>query len=91
MKRLHQLVIPNVAAEWRTIADYLEFTLPTIKVIEEQYRNDPIKCCAEMFRQWLSSDYGVRPKTWSVLIKTLKEIEQLSTAAKEIEQNLKCT
>ena len=90
MKRLHQLVIPNVAAEWKTVADYLDFTLPLIKIIEEQCRNDPVKCCTELFRQWLSSDYGVRPKTWSTLIETLKEITQLSTVTKEIEQKLKC-
>ena len=90
MKRLHQLVIPNVAAEWKTVADYLDFTLPLIKIIEEQCRNDPVKCCTELFRQWLSSDYGVRPKTWSTLIETLKEITQLSTITKEIEQKLKC-
>ena len=90
MKRLHQLVIPNVAAEWKTVADYLDFTLPLIKIIEEQCRNDPVKCCTELFRQWLSSDYGVRPKTWSILIETLKEITQLSTVTKEIEQKLKC-
>ena len=90
MKCLHQLVIPNVAAEWKTIADYLEFKLPMIKIIEEQHRNDPVKCCTELFRQWLSSDYGVGPKTWSILIKTLKEITQLSTVTKEIEQKLKC-
>ena len=90
MKHLHQLVIPNVAAEWKMVADYLEFTLPLIKIIEEQCRNDPVKCCTELFRQWLSSDYGVRPKTWSTLIETLKEITQLSTVTKEIEQKLKC-
>ena len=90
MKHLHQLVIPNIAAEWKTVADYLDFTLLLIKTIEQQCRNDPIKCCTELFREWLSSDYGVGPKTWSTLIKTLKEITQLSTVTKEIEQKVKC-
>ena len=90
MKRLHQLVIPNVAAEWKIIAYYLEFTLPLIKIIEEQCRKDPLKCCTELFEQWLSSDYGVGPKTWLTLIKALKEIDQLSMVTKEIEQKLKC-
>jgi len=90
MKHLHQLVIPNVAAQWKTVADYLEFKLPIIKVIEEQCRNDPVKCCTELFRQWLSTDYGVGPRTWSKLIKTLKEIKQLSMVTKEIEQKLQC-
>lgn len=90
MKRLHQLVIPNVAAEWKTVADYLEFQLPIIKTIEEQCRNDPVKCCTELFRQWVSSGYGVGPKTWSTVIKTLKEITQLSAVTKAIEQKLEC-
>lgn len=90
MKKLHQLVVSKVAMEWKTIADYLEFTLPMIKIIEEKCRCDPVKCCTELFRQWLSSDYGVGPKTWSTLIKILKEIRQLLMATKEIEQSLKC-
>ena len=90
MKQLHQLVIPRVAAEWRTVADYLEFKLPSIKIIEEQYRSDPVKCCTKLFRQWLSGDYGVGPRTWSTLMKTLKEIKQLSAVTKQIELELNC-
>ena len=90
MKDLHQLVIPSVAAEWKIVAYHLEFKLPMIKIIEEQYRNDPVKCCSELFRQWLSSDCGVRPRTWSTLIKTLREIKQLSTVTEEIEGKLNC-
>ena len=90
MKDLHQLVIPCIAAEWKTVADYLEFKLSMIKVIEEQCRNNPVKCCTELFRQWLSNDYGVRPRTWSTLIKTLKEIKQLSAVTEEIEGKLNC-
>ena len=90
MKQLHQLVIPSVAAEWKTVADYLEFRLPMIKIIEEQYRSDPVKCCTELFMQWLSSDYGVGPRTWSTLIKILKEIKQLSMVTELIELKLSC-
>ena len=87
MKHLHQLVIPNVAAEWKTVADYLEFTLPLIKIIEEQHRSDPVKCCTELFRQWLSSDYGVGPKTWSTLIVALKELNSLPQSQKKLNKN----
>ena len=90
MKNLHQLVIPSVAADWKTVADYLEFKLPVIKIMEEQHKNNPFKCCTELFRLWLSSDHGVGPKIWSTLIKTLKQIRQFSTVAGEIEHCLKC-
>ena len=90
MKDLHQLVIPSVASKWKMLADYLEFKLPTIRNIEDQYRNNSVECCTELFRQWSSRDCGMRPRTWLTLINTLKEIKQLSTVAKEIEQGLRC-
>ena len=89
MKHLHQLVIPNVAAQWMVVAEFLEFNQATINIIEEKDRSDPEKCCKEMFWQWLSSDHGVKPKTWSTLIKTLKQIKDLTAVTEEIEEKLK--
>ena len=89
MRHLHQLVIPKVAAKWIVVAEFLEFKQPTIEMIEEKGRSDPEKCCAEVFRQWLNSDCGVKPKTWSTLIKTLKQIKDLTAVTEEIEENLK--
>ena len=84
MKQLHQFVIPNVAAHWRKIGEFLEFRISTIDLIEERYKNDPIKCCEEIFKEWLkTTDCGVRPKTWSTLIETLKGIKRLKSAAEE--------
>ena len=84
MKQLHQFVIPNVAAHWRKIGEFLEFRISAIDLIEERYKNDPIKCCEEIFREWLkTADCGVGPKTWSTLIETLKGIKRLKSFAEE--------
>ena len=89
MKLLHNIVIPRISSEWKTVADYLEIELPLIKVIQERCKNDPTTCCEDMLREWLMSDHGLQPKTWSTLITTLKMIKKLATVSKEIEQELK--
>jgi len=89
MKCLHQLVIHKVAAEWKTIADFLDFESSTINIIQDQCRDNPTKCCAELFREWLDTDCGLQPKTWSTLFVALKNVKQLATATEEIEQKLK--
>lgn len=89
MSDLHKLVIPKVAVDWKKIADYLKFDLPTIQIIERRYRNNPEECCDELFRKWLNSNCGQGPKSWCTLITALKEIDELTAVTEEIEQNLK--
>ena len=90
MKLLHSIVIPKISSEWKTVADFLELEFSIIEAIEEKCKNDSVKCCQEMLREWLKSDHGLQPKTWSTLIQTLKAIQILCTVGKEVEQELKC-
>ena len=87
MKHLNSIVIPKVAAYWRTVADYLDYEPSMIQVIDQRYR-DPILCCQDLFRDWLRTDRGLGPKTWTTLLDALKQIRQLIAIAEEIEANL---
>jgi len=89
MKRLHQLVIHKVAAEWKTIADFLDFESSAISIIQDQCRDNPTKCCAELFREWLHNNRGLQSKTWSTLFDALRNVKQLAAVTEEIEQKLK--
>ena len=89
MKLLHNLLIPKISSEWKTMADFLEMKFSVIDAIEEKCKNDSVKCCEELLREWLKNDHGLQPKTWSTLIQTLKEFKKLSTVGKEVEQALK--
>ena len=89
MKLLHSIAIPKISFEWKTVADFLELDLSLIKIIQERCNNDPTTCCGEMLREWLMSDSGLQPKTWSTLIKTLKMIKKLASVTGEIEENFK--
>ena len=92
MKQLHQHVIPNIAAHWRKVAEFLEFKISVIDLIEEKCKSDPTRCCEETFRKWLkTADCGVGPKNWSTLIAALKGIRRLKSVAEELYQQLSQT
>ena len=73
------------------MADFLDYDdhMSTIEIIAEKHRDDPVKCCDGLLRDWLTTDHGAAPKTWNTLIKALKEIDELCTAVSEIEGDLK--
>ena len=89
MKELHKTVFPKIAAEWKIVADFLDYDIRTINLIAETGKEDPMKCCIELFTDWLSTDNGLAPKTWSTLIETVNEIGQLSGVAEHIKNSLK--
>ena len=88
MKWIHKLVVPHVSYCWKKVADFLEYPIPKKKEIEERQRSDPAKCCAELLEDWLSTDNGVKPKTWSKLLGALKEIGELRNSCLSIEEGL---
>ena len=92
MRQLHQHVIPNIAAHWRKVAEFLELKISTIDLIDEKCKSDPTRCCEETFREWLKTDNcGVGPKNWSTLIAALKGIRRLKSVAVELYHELSQT
>ena len=90
MKHLNQFVICKIAPNWEKVAYSLEFDIPRVILLEKKYQKDHVGACSEMMREWLSSDVGLTPKSWSTLIAALKETVELTAAVEEIEQDIKC-
>ena len=88
MSTLLKIVVPKVAAYWDTIAYCLDIEIPRVDIIREKCSNNPEKCCKEVFIHWLTSKEGIRPKTWKVLLQTLKEITELTAVTEQIEKEL---
>ena len=88
MRLLHEIVVPRIAADWSIVADYLEYEVEYKQLIKERCQNDPMKCCVELLEDWLSSNRGVSPKSWSRLIEALKEIKILTATTEKIIQDL---
>ena len=57
-------------------------------MIRKQGRDNPIDCCVILLEDWLSSDRGLSPKTWSKLIEILKEIKCLKGTIETVIEDL---
>ena len=88
MKLLHEIIVPKIAASWNTVADYLEYELEYKQIIRKQGHDNPVDCCVILFEDWISSNRGVSPKTWSKLIDVLEEIKDLRAVTDKIVQEL---
>ena len=81
-------VIPRISAEWETVAAYLEYTIPTKNTIKKANRGLPRECCKALLEDWITTDNGVKPKTWEKFIEVLSEIGSLAMVTKQIKQCL---
>jgi len=88
MKWMHKIVIPKISYCWRKVAYFLDYPISKKKEIDERQHGDPTKCCVELLEDWLSTDNGIKPKTWSKLLAVLKEITELANSSLSIEQQL---
>ena len=88
MKYLIEKVIPRVAADWKQVAFMLEFDISRVNIIKQKGRGDPESCCYELLCEWLNTDYGIKPKSWTTLLTALKQIKKLTSVTDEIEKHL---
>ena len=89
MGDINKIVIPKIQAEWEYVAYALRYQIPTVKAIKAKCNDNPKKCCKELFEDWLSTDHGAGPKTWSTLLDKLKEVEDLAAATNDIMNELR--
>ena len=88
MRLLHEVVIPRIAADWSIVADYLEYEIEYKRIIKKKCHDDPVECCVELLEDWLSSNRGVSPKSWSRLIEALRGIRSLTATTEKIINDL---
>ena len=88
MKLINKHVIPRISAEWETVAAYLEYSIAIKNLIIRTNRGLPRECCTALLEDWITSDNGVKPKTWEKLIEVLNKISSLSMVTKQIKQCL---
>ena len=88
MKQMLATVVPRIAAEWDKVAHYLEFSISSVKIIRQQYRDIPKECCYHLLEEWISTDQGVTPKNWNTLLSVLEQIKELTSAYNEIKKDL---
>ena len=70
------------------MAIYLGYEVEYEQLIKERCHHDPERCCLDLLEDWLSSNRGVSPKSWSRLIEALKEIKSLTATTGKIIEDL---
>ena len=88
MRLLHEIVVPRIAAEWDVVAIYLGYEVEYKQLIRQRCHHDPERCCLELLKDWLSSNRGVTPKSWSKLIEVLRKIKDLTATTEKIIEDL---
>ena len=48
----------------------------------------PRQCCTALLEDWVTTDNGVKPKTWKKLIEVLSEVEDVKPVINEIKEGL---
>ena len=88
MRILHDKVVPRIAARWDDVAIYLGYEVEYKQLIERKCNQEPEKCCKKLLEDWLSSNRGVTPKSWSKLIEVLRGIKNLKATTEKIVKEL---
>ena len=89
MWQLNKFVVPLIMAHWEDAAyNSLHYDIPTVGGIRAKHKNDPKKCCQELFEHWLITHSGVGPKTWEILLKQLEEVPELAASIEKIMEQL---
>ena len=86
MKNLIDIVVPRIAAKWNTVAHFMDFELPEIKIIREKCREDPEECCTELLERWLQRKSD---RSWEQLLAVFKQVQNLTAVTEKIENDLK--
>ena len=84
---LIKIVIPKVSADWEDLAYSMQYKIATVRVIKKDC-SDCQPCCRKLFEDWLSTDNGATPKTWSTLLQRIKDVDSLAATVDKIKQEL---
>ena len=84
---LIKIVIPKIKFEWEYLAYSMQYKIATVKAIKKDC-SDSQECCKTLFEDWLSTDHGAAPKTWSTLLQKIKDVDNLVAAVDEIKEEL---
>ena len=72
LEQFNTTAVPLIYAEWRIIADYLDYPPHVVQKIDKSW-SDSVKCCKELFTDWCDSNNGIQPCSWEVLVTVLKD------------------
>lgn len=89
MKVLYKVVIPKISAHWDVVLASLEYDLAFKQELDRKHRGDPRQCFTALLEDWITSDRGVSPKTFTNLLEVLCAINDIAPFMRDIIDGLK--
>ena len=89
MKLLYKLVIPKISAHWDVVLANLGYDLAFKQELDRKYKGNPRECCTNLLEDWISSDRGLSPKTFTKLLEVLCTINDIAPFMRDIIDGLK--
>ena len=89
MKLLYKLVIPKISAYWDVVLANLEYDLAFKQELDRKYRGNPRECCTALLEDWISSDRGISPKTFTKLLEVLCTIYDIAPCMRDVIDGLR--
>ena len=87
MHELMQIVAPKMMAEWESLAYCMRYTPADVAAFSKDGKNLK-ECCRNLFNNWVTTGHDPKPKTYEILLKYIKKIDNLYAASEEIEKDL---
>ena len=84
---LISIVTPKVKASWGSLAYSMGYDIEDVKGWEADSKESHERC-RRLFERWLSGGDGCTPKTWRKLLERIKAVNELSSAADNIKEEL---
>ena len=89
MRLLYKIVIPKISAHWDVVLANLEYDLAFKQELDRKYRGNPRECCTALLEDWISSNRGISPKTFTKLLEVLCTINDIAPFMRDIVDSLK--
>ena len=89
MRILHKIIIPKISAHWDVVLANLEYDLAFKQELDRMYRGNPRECCTALLEDWISSNRGISPKTFTKLLEVLCAINDIAPFMRDIIDGLK--
>ena len=81
-------VIPRICAKWEQVCEHLQYSTAIKNMIGRTNGGLPSECCTALLKDWITTDNGVKPKTYEKFIEVLSQISSLAMVTKQIKQCL---
>ena len=89
MKLMYKLVIPKISAHWDVVLANLEYELAFKQELDRKHKGNPRECCTALLEDWISSNRGVIPKTFTKLLEVLCTVNEIAPFMRDMIEALK--